>query len=112
VTKWSAGELPSFRRAILTDPIYSQNPGGSANVADDLKYITHALGKRRAFNFAYPDGSVLTYNDSNFAQVTADRLNRYLDFSNAMQHNLDGGNVSFATTGTWRNIYSSIPTVP
>lgn len=113
VTGWSgtvpATGVPVFRRAILTDPIYANNPTGSG---DDLKYITHAAGKRRAFNMGYADGSVLTYIDSNWAARRADRWTTYLDLSNAIQHNLDGGSVNFSAGGWQNTVYGAIPIVP
>ncbi|HEX8339739.1 MAG TPA: type II secretion system protein [Tepidisphaeraceae bacterium] len=110
--KYDASTIPGksgnpyrqFRRAILWDPMY----GGY----DDRNFISHHYGTRRAWNFAYPDGSVRTYHASNYVARQGGNWSRLNDLSNAIQYNLDGGDVDLSRN-TWVNKeFSVIPFDP
>jgi prepilin-type N-terminal cleavage/methylation domain-containing protein len=65
--------FPTWPRAMATDPIY------------DLQYATHAIGKSRAWNFAYADGSVRTVTVDPRVSRTANKWRNYLDMAIGLQ---------------------------
>ncbi len=90
-----------FRRAIVSDPILT------------LSSSPHSSKGQQAWNFLYPDGSVLTATvDARIRQAgTNTNWARYLDVAIPLQIILDGrsaggtaGVVRGIGTGTWRQI--------
>lgn len=96
--------VPIFRRALITESMYAATPSDRSNVS-------HTYRSSRAYNFAYPDGSVITYTATH---ATARQINswvRFLDLSNALQHAIDGGAVNWRSA--WQNnYYNAIPVAP
>ncbi|MGN6727667.1 MAG: type II secretion system protein [Tepidisphaeraceae bacterium] len=92
--------IPKFTRAILTDPIY------------DIVNSTHAVGRIRAWNLAYPDGSVRTYHgDSNIGRAVGN-WSRLQDLSNAIQYAADGNSVNWNDWTSWTNKFNIEPIDP
>ena len=99
-------DMPRFRRAILVEPMKQGNN-------KDVGYLTHVYGVRRAFNLAYPDGSVSSYVVSDLASRPVDDWQRFLDLSNAVQFANDGGAVNWKNSGSWTNeLFNAVPILP
>lgn len=96
-----------FRRAMIIEPMFA------LYTSSDLRYVTHLYGSRRAYNMAYPDGSVATYVASHYTQRVIDRWVRFLDLSNAVQYAASGGSVDWANGASWTNQkFNAIPILP
>ena len=92
-----------FRHSILTDPMY------------DILNSPHVRASKKVYNFAYTDGSVLTYSTSKFASRNGDLLDKWgrlIDFSNALQYAADGKSVDWLNYASWNNKFNVYPLDP